>query len=107
MTGLREATDALQSARAFDAQIATVSEAAEAARQAFALADTRYQAGLGNQLDVLAAQRPLFQLEQQLAALRAQRLGAAVDLDRALGGGLAPTAPTSSSTHDIAGATTP
>ena len=107
VTGLREATDALQSARAFDAQIATVSEAAEAARQAFALADTRYQAGLGHQLDVLAAQRPLFQLEQQLAALRAQRLGAAVDLDRALGGGLAPTAPTSSSTHDIAGATTP
>lgn len=106
VTGLRDVTDALQSARAFDAQIATVSEAAEAARQAFALADTRYQAGIGNQLDVLATQRPLFQLEQQLAALRAQRLGAAVDLDRALGGGLAPTSPTSS-THAIAGTTTP
>lgn len=106
VTSLREVTDALQSARAFDAQIATVSEATEAARQAFALADTRYQAGLGNQLDVLAAQRPLFQLEQQLAALRAQRLGASVDLDRALGGGLVPTAPTSSmQTH--AGTITP
>lgn len=105
VTGLREVTDALQSARAFDAQIATVSEAADAARQAFALADTRYQAGIGNQLDVLAAQRPLLQLEQQLAALRAQRLSAAVDLDRALGGGLVVAAP--SSTHDLAGATTP
>lgn len=104
--GLREVTDALQSTRAFDAQIATVADATEAARQAFALADTRYRAGIGNQLDVLAAQRPLFQLEQQLAALRAQRLGAAVDLDRALGGGLVPTSPISS-THDLAGATTP
>lgn len=103
---LREVTDALQSARALDAQIDTVAGALDAARQAFALADTRYDAGIGNQLDVLAAQRPLFQLEQQLAALRARRLSAAVDLDRALGGGLAPTAPTSlTQTH--AGATTP
>ena len=46
------------------------------------------------QLDVLAAQQPLLQLEQQLAALHARRLAAAVDLDRALGGGLTPTAPT-------------
>lgn len=103
---LREVTDALQSARALDAQIDTVTGALESARQAFALADTRYDAGIGNQLDVLAAQRPLFQLEQQLATLRAQRLSAAVDLDRALGGGLAPTAPTSlTQTH--AGVTTP
>lgn len=103
---LRDVTDALQSARALDAQIDTVAGALDAARQAFELADTRYDAGIGNQLDVLAAQRPLFQLEQQLAALRAQRLSAAVDLDRALGGGLAPTAPTSlTQTH--AGATTP
>lgn len=103
---LREVTDALQSARALDAQIDTVTAALESAQQAFELADTRYDAGIGNQLDVLAAQRPLFQLEQQLATLHAQRLSAAVDLDRALGGGLAPTAPTSlTQTH--AGATTP
>jgi outer membrane protein TolC len=37
---------------------------------------------------VLAAQQPLLQYDRQLAALRAQRLQAAVDLDRALGGGL-------------------
>lgn len=103
---LREVTDALQNARAFDAQITTVTDATESARQAFALADARYRAGLGNQLDVLAAQRPLLQLEQQLAALRAQRLAAAVDLDRALGGGLVPAAPPSS-THELAEAITP
>lgn len=106
VTALREVTDALQSARALDAQIATVDAAAGSARDAHALARTRYDAGIGNQLDVLAAQRPLFQLEQQLAGLRAQRLAAAVDLDRALGGGLSPVPP-STDTHDIARATTP
>ncbi|WP_058835102.1 efflux transporter outer membrane subunit [Luteimonas abyssi] len=103
---LREVADALQATRAFDARIDTVTDAADAARQAFGLAETRYRAGLGTQLDVLAAQRPLFELEQQLASLRAQRLGASVDLDRALGGGLALPAPPPS-THDLAGATTP
>jgi len=60
---------------------------------------------------VLATQRPLLQLEQQLAALTAQRYAAAIDLDRALGGGLAPTGPdtgTSPETQpDLARAPTP
>lgn len=102
---LREVADALQSARALDAQLDTVTEALDAAQQAFRLAETRYDAGIGTQLDVLVAQRPLFQLEQQQAALRAQRLAATVDLDRALGGGLEPAVP--SSTQTLAGANTP
>ena len=45
--------------------------------------------------DALAAQQPLLQYDMQLAALRARRLQAVVDLDHALGGGLAlPTPPT-------------
>ena len=102
---LREVTDALQATRALDAQIGTLEGATGAARQASALANSRYSAGVGTQLDVLVSQRPLFQLEQQLATLRAQRLMATVDLDRALGGGLALLSP--SSQHDIAGAPTP
>ncbi|HEX2595181.1 MAG TPA: efflux transporter outer membrane subunit [Luteimonas sp.] len=93
---LREVTDALQNARALDAQLASAQTAVTAARAAWQLAQARYHAGLGTQLDVLAAQQPLLQLEQQIAALHAQRLDAAVDLDRALGGGLAPDAPTTS-----------
>ena len=103
---LREVTDAVQAARALDAQLVTVDAAVSAADGALSLARTRYDAGLGTQLDVLAAQRPLFQLEQQRASLRALRLDAAVDLDRALGGGLTPIAPPSS-THDLARAITP
>lgn len=90
---LREVTDAVQAARSLDAQIVTASRARDASQAALKLADTRYRAGLGTQLDVLSAQRPLLQLEQQVTALQAQRFAATVDLDRALGGGLALTAP--------------
>jgi NodT family efflux transporter outer membrane factor (OMF) lipoprotein len=86
---VREVADAVQSARALDAQIVSATQARDAAERAHALATSRYRAGLGTQLDVLAAQRPLLQYDQQLAALRAQRLASAVDLQRALGGGLA------------------
>lgn len=102
---LREVADALQAARSLDAQLASTMQARTAAQAAWQLASTRYRAGLGTQLDVLAAQRPLLQLDQQLATLRAQRLMAAIDLDRALGGGVALASPIL--TADIAKAPTP
>lgn len=110
---LREVTDALQATRSLDAQIASTRQARESQQAAWQLATTRYKAGLGTQLDVLTAQRPLLQLEQQLAALRAQRLGASIELDRALGGGLefatpsADNAQNPNAPHDIARAPTP
>src|SRR4249919_565206 len=107
---LREVADALQGARSLDAQIASASRARESAQAAWQLATARYKAGLGTQLDVLTAQRPLLQLEQQIAALRAQRLGASIDLDRALGGGLefaAPQSVAAQNTNDITQAPTP
>jgi NodT family efflux transporter outer membrane factor (OMF) lipoprotein len=111
VSALHEVTDAVQAARSLDAQIASAAQARDAAQSALQLADTRYRAGLGTQLEVLSAQRPLLQLEQQLVALRAPRYGATVDIDRALGGGLVPIGPdtgTSSETHpDLAKAPTP
>ena len=85
---LHQVADAVQAMRALDAQVAAATQARDAAQSALSLAEARYKAGLGNQIDVLAAQRPLLQLEQQLAGLRAQRYAAVVDLDQALGGGL-------------------
>jgi NodT family efflux transporter outer membrane factor (OMF) lipoprotein len=96
---LREVADALQSTRSLEAQIASATQARDAAQQAFDIARARYRAGLGTQLDVLAAQRPLLQLDQQLTTLRAQRYVAAIDLDGALGGGLQFAAPSSPSNH--------
>jgi NodT family efflux transporter outer membrane factor (OMF) lipoprotein len=92
---LREVADALQAMRSLDAQVAAASRARDAAQAAWRVASDRQHAGLGNQLDVLAAQQPLLRNEQQLAVLRAQRLQAAVDLDHALGGGLALATPSS------------
>ncbi|MFT3762479.1 MAG: efflux transporter outer membrane subunit [Pseudoxanthomonas sp.] len=104
---LHEVADAVQSIRSLDAQTAALAQARDAAAAALKLADSRYQAGLGTQLDVLSAQRPLLQLEQQLAGARAQRYTAAVDLDRALGGGLDFDASDSISEQDLAKAPTP
>lgn len=95
---VREVADALQAAHTLDAQIASATRARDATRKALALADDRYRAGLGTQLDVLGAQRPLLQLDTQLAALRAQRRNVAVDLAVALGGGAAPSSPAAFST---------
>lgn len=95
--GVREVADAVQAARSLDAQIAATVSARDAAQQAWQVADARYRAGIGNRLDALAARQPVLQLDLKLADLRAQRLSAHITLDRALGGGLAPTAPTSDS----------
>lgn len=88
VNALHEVTDALQAARSLDQQIEASQRALTAAQSAWDLAQARYRAGLGTQLDVLAAQRPLLQLDQQIAALQAQRLNASIELDHALGGGL-------------------
>ena len=88
LTALREVVDATQSARALEAQVDQTRRARDAAERAARLMAQRRQAGLANQLDVLDAQRPLLQLEQQLATLQARRIDAAVNLDIALGGGL-------------------
>ncbi|RPE81323.1 NodT family efflux transporter outer membrane factor (OMF) lipoprotein [Vulcaniibacterium tengchongense] len=104
---LREVVDALAAARSLDAQIASATQARDAAQRAWDIAATRYRAGLGTQLDVLAAQRPLLEADRQLTALRAQRLAASIDLDRALGGGLVLSAPDTDSASDLAKAPTP
>ncbi|MFC3814099.1 efflux transporter outer membrane subunit [Lysobacter sp. GCM10012299] len=90
---LREVADALHAARSLDGQIVSATQARDAAQDAWQIATSRYRAGLGTQLDVLAAQRPLLEADRILTVLRAQRLAASIDLDRALGGGLALTAP--------------
>ncbi len=93
LAAIHEVTDAVQSTRALDAQILTTRQARDTAGKAHALVQQRYRAGLTTQLDVLAAQRPLLQLDQQLAGLNAKRRTAAIDLDQALGGGLAVSGP--------------
>ena len=96
---IREVADAVQVARALDAQIASTRIARDTAAQAHALVMQRHRAGLSNRLDVLAAQKPLLQFDQQLAALNAKRRSASIDLDQALGGGIAIEASNATASH--------
>ena len=99
LTAIREVADAVQGARALDAQIASTRIARDTAATAYAMVAQRYRAGLTSQLDVLVAQQPLLQLDQQLAALNAKRRTATIDLDQALGGGIAVTAPNTTASN--------
>jgi multidrug efflux system outer membrane protein len=83
----REVSDAL-SARATLAEEITAQGAfrnAQAAR--LTLAKARYENGISNYLDVLDAERELFNAEQALVQSQLLRLTNAVDLYRSLGGG--------------------
>lgn len=85
---LREVADSLTSNRTLDAQIQSLQMAITAAQKAEDIAVARYRAGLGTQIDVLNAQRPLLQMNQQLVALQMQKTQTLVDLNTALGGGV-------------------
>ena len=86
-TALREVSDALIDYRKTAEQRAQQELLVEALRETARLASTRYTGGLDSYLQVLDAQRNLFQGELLLARLREQELAAIVELYRALGGG--------------------
>lgn len=88
-TAFREVADAL-AARRWLAEQVTHQEAGLAAQAERArLAELRYRSGVASYLDVLDAQRELFNAEQNLVQTRRALLSSSVALYRALGGGLA------------------
>jgi multidrug efflux system outer membrane protein len=86
LTALQEAGDALAQVRAARDQVAAQDTQAKALRRALALADARYQAGVANYLEVLDAERSLFDAELALSQAQLSQLAAAVHLYKALGG---------------------
>jgi multidrug efflux system outer membrane protein len=86
LTALREAGDALAGVRATRDQVAAQETQARALRRALELADVRYQTGVANYLEVLDAQRSLFDAELALSQAQLSQLTAAVQLYKALGG---------------------
>jgi NodT family efflux transporter outer membrane factor (OMF) lipoprotein len=89
INAFRDTEDALVAIRQLADQQGLQEEAVRQAQTAFDLADTRYRGGLDTLLNVLDAQRTLFQARDQLAQVRSARLQATVALFRALGGGWA------------------
>lgn len=84
----REVADALVARDALMEQEAAQSRLRAAQAERLSLAEERYRAGVVSYLEVLDAQRELFDAEQAMVQVRLQRLTNAVDLYRALGGGL-------------------
>jgi outer membrane protein TolC len=76
--------------RSVDEQRAQQKAALATAREAYDLALLRYREGLGNYLQVLAAEQPLLTQQSLDADLHARELTLSINLIRALGGGYEP-----------------
>jgi len=83
----RDTLDSLTGTEKTGQIFSALSDQERAQSRAYDLAKTRYEGGYSSYLDVLDAQRNLFQVQLNLEGSRRDRLNAAVDLCMALGGG--------------------
>ena len=87
LVALGEVQDALTATQLLATQAAAQERTVVAARRAGQLAQTRFEAGFVNYLEVIDAQRTVLSAERATAQLTAQRLLTSVALIKALGGG--------------------
>ncbi len=90
LVAFREVEDALVGVSTAHEQADAQEKQVSALRSALHLATLRYKGGLANYLDVLIAQRNLFEAELALADTRRLHLVSVVQLYKALGGGWSP-----------------
>jgi multidrug efflux system outer membrane protein len=90
LVAFREVEDALVAVRTARVQRDAQAEQVAALRSALRLANLRYKGGLANYLDVLIAQRNLFDAELSLTGTHRLHLVSIVQLYKALGGGWPP-----------------
>ena len=88
---VRDVADQVASSQAIGRQQAEQRSAQEAAEGAYEIAVQRYQAGLGNYLNVLTAESSVLTQRRLAVDLAARALDTQVALMRALGGGYTPT----------------
>ena len=87
-TAFSEVADALVARGALEEQISAQEDYLKAHQARLKLTDLRYKNGISSALDELDAQRDLFSAQQALIQARQLRLNNAIDLYKALGGGL-------------------
>jgi len=90
LVAFREVEDALVAVRTSREQRDAQAQQVDALRSALRLANLRYKGGLANYLDVLVAQRNLFEAELALTGTHRLQLVSVVQLYKALGGGWSP-----------------
>lgn len=83
----REVADGLEARARLDEQLEFQSKRVEAEQRRYDISELRYRKGVDSYLNVLTAQRDLYGAQQQLIQTRLARLGNAIELYRALGGG--------------------
>jgi NodT family efflux transporter outer membrane factor (OMF) lipoprotein len=91
LEAVHEVADRITSAQAVHRQQTEQSAAQASAEAAYAIALQRYEAGLGNYLNVLSAEAPVLAQRRQRVDLAARALDTQVQLLHALGGDIAPT----------------
>lgn len=90
LVAFKEVEDALVGVAMAHEQAGAQERQVKALKTALRLANLRYKGGLANYLDVLIAQRNLFDAELALATTRSSHLTSVVQLYKALGGGWLP-----------------
>jgi multidrug efflux system outer membrane protein len=90
LVAFREVENALVAVRTAREQRDAQAEQVESLQSAFRQATLRYKSGLANYLDVLIAQRNLFEAELSLTSTHRLHLVSVVQLYKALGGGWSP-----------------
>lgn len=86
-TAFREVADALAARGTLDAELAARSRLAAAAQTSYDLALQRFRQGVDNYLNVLDAQRTLYQAQKSVISTRMAQLQSRITLYTALGGG--------------------
>lgn len=89
-TAFKEVSDALLSLKEYNEEEIALATQVDASEQSLKLAQARYEAGYTGYLEVLDSQRSLNNAQLLYLAGRKNRLSAAVDLFKALGGGWQP-----------------
>jgi multidrug efflux system outer membrane protein len=84
----REVADALAARATLNDEADAQQAVQKSQSERLVLAQARYQNGIANYLEVLDAERELFTAEQQLLQTKLLNLTNAIDLYRALGGGI-------------------
>ena len=87
LNALRDAEDALVAYGAIRTSLAMRDQQVGASREAVRMASVRFREGEGQYLDVLAAERSLYEAEATLVEARAAHLLSVIEIHRALGGG--------------------
>ncbi|WP_342346397.1 efflux transporter outer membrane subunit [uncultured Nitrospira sp.] len=91
LSAFREVEDSLITIKKTGEQREAQESQVSSLQSALNFADKRYRGGFASYLDVLTAQRDLFQAELGLVSTRQQNLSSIVQLYKALGGGWSPT----------------